>query len=179
MPGSGLPAYGPETPSWLKPRAPITCSAELGQDDNVVALALLTRTPVDPESAVKGTLCGVEGVASGYLKGRRPWADEAGTSDASEEDPRFPTLVDLMVRHGGSTDIAETLLRGIKECSKEELQYWGPGRIRLRDPVMLEEPLLEMDDREEVEKWEHVKELRLWMKHALGLTVDIIANDLN
>ena len=44
---------------------------------------------------------------------------------------------------------------------------------------MLEEPLLEMDDREEVEKWEHVKELRLWMKHALGLTVDIIANDLN
>lgn len=38
-----------------------------------------------------------------------------------------------------------------------------------------EEPLLEMDDHEEVEKWEHVEEQRLWMKHALVLMVDIIA----
>jgi len=80
---------------------------------------------------------------------------------------------------GGSTDIAKTLLRGIKERSREELQYWGPRRIRLWDPVMLEEPLLEIVDREEVEKWEHVDELKLWMKHALGLTVDIVANDLS
>ena len=57
--------------------------------------------------------------------GRRPWADEAGPSGAHEEDPRFPTLVDLMLRHGGSTDIVETLLRSIKERSMEELHYWG------------------------------------------------------
>jgi hypothetical protein len=30
-----------------------------------------------------------------------------------------------MLRHGGSTDIVETLLRSIKERSMEELQYWG------------------------------------------------------
>jgi len=42
-----------------------------------------------------------------------------------------------------------------------------------------EEPLLEIDDHEEVEKWEHVEELRLWMKHALGLMVDIVVNDLS
>jgi hypothetical protein len=29
--------------------------------------------------------------------------------------------------------------------------------------MTLEEPLLEIDDREEVEKWEHVEELRLRM----------------
>jgi len=44
---------------------------------------------------------------------------------------------------------------------------------------MLEESLLEMDDREDVEKWEQIKELRQRIKHALGLTVAIVANDLS
>ena len=30
-------------------------------------------------------------------------------------------MVDLMVHHGGSTEVAKTLLCGIKERSKEEL----------------------------------------------------------
>jgi len=47
---------------------------------------------------------------------------------------------------------------------------------RLQDPVTPEEPLLEMDDREEAEKWEHVEELRLWMMHVLGLMFDIVTN---
>jgi len=35
-----------------------------------------------------------------------------------------------------------------------------------------------MDDRKEAEKWEHLEELRLWMKHVVGLLFDIINNDL-
>jgi len=31
-----------------------------------------------------------------------------------------------------------------------------------------------MDDRKDVEKWEHLEELRLWMKHVVGLMSDII-----
>jgi hypothetical protein len=35
-----------------------------------------------------------------------------------------------------------------------------------------------MDDRKEVEKWEHLEELRLWMKHIVGLMCDIVNNSL-
>ena len=35
-----------------------------------------------------------------------------------------------------------------------------------------------MDDRKEAEKWEHLEELRLWMKHVLGLMSDVINNEL-
>jgi hypothetical protein len=106
------------------------------------------------------------------------WTDDAGLSETGKEDPRFPTLVDLMLRHGGMTELTENLLRSVKEQSKEELPYWGSQKLRLRDPVIPEETLLEMDDCAEVEKWEHVEELRLWMNHALDLTVDIVNKDL-
>jgi hypothetical protein len=85
-----------------------------------MALALLTRSPIETVSEIKGTLYGIEGVALGCLEGRRPWVIEAGTSGIGEEDLRFPTLVDVMV-HGSSTEVAKMLLYGIKECSKEEL----------------------------------------------------------
>ena len=35
-----------------------------------------------------------------------------------------------------------------------------------------------MDDRKEAEKWEHLEELRLWMKHVVGLMSDIVNNGL-
>ena len=35
-----------------------------------------------------------------------------------------------------------------------------------------------MDDRKEAEKWEHLEELRLWMKHVMGLISDIVNNGL-
>ena len=35
-----------------------------------------------------------------------------------------------------------------------------------------------MDDRKEVEKWEHLEELHLWMKHVVGLMSDIVNNGL-
>jgi hypothetical protein len=89
---------------------------------------------VDPESEIKGTLYSIEGGALGYLEGRRPWADEAGTSGADDEDLRFPSLIDLFVRHGGLVDVAETLLQGIKVRSKEDLQYWGPGGSAFETP---------------------------------------------
>jgi len=70
-----------------------------------------------------GTLYGIEGAASGYLEGRRPWEDVARTSGAGEEDERFPTLVDLFVHRGGSIVVAEELIRGIKAHTKEELKH--------------------------------------------------------
>jgi hypothetical protein len=69
----------------------------------------------------------IEGAALGYLEGWRPWADEARTSGTGEEDPRFPSLIDLFVHHGRSIEIVEGFLPGIKERTKEELQYWAPG----------------------------------------------------
>ena len=38
------------------------------------------------------------------------------------------------------------------------------------------EPNNFLDDRKEAEKWEHVEELRLWMKHTVGLLSDIVNN---
>ena len=35
-----------------------------------------------------------------------------------------------------------------------------------------------MDDRKEAEKWEHVEELHLWMKHVVGLMSDTVNNGL-
>jgi len=101
------------------------------REDGVMALALGTRTPVDPNSKTKGTHYGIEGIALGP----RPWKDMARSSGAGEEDVvgssgspfeevgRFPSLVDLFLRHGGSLEVVQELIRGIKECTKEELDH--------------------------------------------------------
>jgi len=124
-----------------------------------VALALGVRTPLDPSSKIRWTLYGIEGTAPGYLEGRRPWKDVAGTSgveedvagtssggDADEaetwatvhEDGRFPSLIDLFLHHRGLLVMVEELIRGIKERAKEELEHWGPERSAfsaLRPPM--------------------------------------------
>jgi len=38
------------------------------------------------------------------------------------------------------------------------------------------EPNIFLDDRKEAKKWEHVEELRLWMKHTVGLLSDVVNN---
>jgi len=58
------------------------------------------------------------------------------------------------------------------------MEHWGPGRIRLRASTSPDEPNIMMDDRNEAEKWEHLEELRLWMKHIVSLMSDIVNNDL-
>ena len=82
-----LPVYGPPTPAWLCPGAPASIPAEPGRVDGVVALACAIHTLVDPQSEIKGTIYGIEGIALGFLRERRPWEDtnaaredEAGTS---------------------------------------------------------------------------------------------------
>ena len=52
----GLPVYGPPTPAWLRPGAPASIPAEPGRADGVVALACMMRTPVDPQSEIKGMI---------------------------------------------------------------------------------------------------------------------------
>ena len=61
--------------------------AESGRADSVVALACMMRTPVDPQSKIKGTIYGMDGIAPGFLRERRSWEyrvpieeDEIGTS---------------------------------------------------------------------------------------------------
>ena len=95
-----------------------------------------------------------------------------------DDDGRFPSLIDLFLHHGGSLETVLELIQGIKARTKEELEHWGLGRIRLRASTSPDEPNIMMDDQTEVEKWEHLEELHLWMKHAVGLMSDIIHNGL-
>jgi len=95
-----------------------------------------------------------------------------------DDDGRFPSLVDLFLRHGGSLETVQELIRGAKARKEEEMENWCPGRIRLRASTDPLEPSIFMDDRKEAEKWEHLEELRLLMKHVVGLRSDIINNGL-
>ena len=66
----GLPVYGQRTPAWLRPGAPASIPAKSGRADGVVALACMMRTPVDPQSEIKGTIYGIEWIAPGFLRER-------------------------------------------------------------------------------------------------------------
>ena len=59
------------------------------------------------------------------------------------------------------------------------MENWRPGRIRIRASTDASEPSIFMDDWKEAEKWEHLEELCLWMKHVVGLMSDIINNGLD
>ena len=89
------------------------------------------HTPVDPQSEIRRTIYGMDGIAPGFLRERRSWEDripaedEAGTSSGGggsetgtwktvDDDGRFPSLVDLFPRHGGSHETVEELIRGVK-----------------------------------------------------------------
>ena len=74
--------------------------------------------------------------------------------------------------------MVQELIRGVKARTEEEMEDWGPRRIFLRASTSPNEPNIMMDDRKEGEKWEHLEELRLWMKHIVGLMSDIVNNGL-
>jgi len=84
-----------------------------------------------------------------------------------DDDGRFPSLVDLFLRHGGSLETVEELIRGVKARADQEMENWCPDRIRIRASTDPSEPNIFLDDRKEAEKWEHLEELRLWMKHVV------------
>jgi len=62
-----LPAFGPPTPAWLLPGAPAAIPAESGRADGVVAFACMMRTPIDPESEIRRTIYGMDGITPGFL----------------------------------------------------------------------------------------------------------------
>jgi hypothetical protein len=86
------------------------------------------RTPVDPQSEIKGTLYGVDGIAPWFLQDRRPWEDlstdggddastsgggdsnETGTWGSVDDDGRFPSLIDLFLCLGGSLETVQELI---------------------------------------------------------------------
>ena len=162
----------------------------------MVALACMMRTPVDPQFEIRGTIYGMDGIAPGFLQERRSWEDhipaeedEAGTSGgggASEtgtwktvdDNGRFPSLVDLFLHQGGSLETVEELIRGVKARADQEMENWCPDQIRIRASTDPSEPNIFLDDRKEAEKWEHLEELRLWMKHVVGLLSDVVNNGL-
>ena len=64
---------------------------------------------------------------------RRGGGDDAGTSgggDAIEtriwgsvdDDGRFPSLIDIFLRHGGSLETVQELIGGVKACTEEEME---------------------------------------------------------
>jgi len=156
----------------------------------------MMRTPVDPDSEIKRTTYGMDGIAPRFLRERRAWEDripteedEAGTSGGGgssetgtwktvDDDRRFPSLVDLFLRHGGSLETVEELIHSIKARADQEMENWCPDRIRIRASIDPSEPNIFLDDRKEAEKWEHVEELHLWMKHTVGLLSDVVNNGL-
>jgi len=158
----------------------------------MVALACMMRTPMDSQSKIKGTIYDIEGIAPGFLRERRPWEDhkpskedEAGTSGGGatdktgtwktvDDDGRFPSLIDLFLCHRGSLDMVQELIRGVKACTEEEMENWCPNQIHIRASTDPSEPNIFMDDRKDAEKWEHLEELRLWMKHVVGLLSDVV-----
>jgi len=91
-----------------------------------------------------------------------------------DDDRRFPCLVDLVLRHGGSLETVEELIRGVKARTDHGMEKWSPDRIRIRASTDPSEPNIFLDDRKDAEKWEHVEELRLWMKHTVGLLFDVV-----
>jgi hypothetical protein len=139
----------------------------------------MMRTPVDPDFEIKRTIYGMDGIAPGFLRERRAWEDripveedEAGTSGGGgsskmgtwktlDDDGRFPSLVDLFLRHGGSLETVEHLIRGVKARADQEMENWCPDQIRIRASTDPSEPNIFLDDMKEAEKWEHVEELRL------------------
>jgi len=156
----------------------------------------MMRTPVDPESEIRRTIYGMDENAPGFLQERRVWEDrvpakedEAGTSGGGgsgetgtwktvDDDRRFPSLVDLFLCHGGSLETVEDLIRSVKARADQEMENWCPDRIRIRASTDPSEPNIFLDDRKEAEKWEHVEELCLWMKHVVGLLSDVVNNGL-
>jgi len=156
----------------------------------------MMRTPIDPQSKIRGTIYGMDGISLGFLQEHRSWEDripteedEAGTSSgggASEtgtrktvdDDGRFPSLVDLFLRHRGSLETVKELIRGVKARADQEIENWCPDRIRIRASTDPSEPNIFLDDQKEAEKWEHLEELRLWMKHVVGLLSYVVHNRL-
>jgi len=152
----------------------------------------MMRTPTDPESEIKRTIYDMDRIAPGFLRERRAWEDRfpseedeigtSGTKDGTwktgDDDGRFPCLVDLFLRHGGSLETVEDLIRGVKARADREMEHWCPDQIRIRASHDPSEHNIFLDDRKEAEKWEHVEELRLWMKHVVGLLADVINNGL-
>jgi hypothetical protein len=132
------------------------------------------RVPPRP-AAVGGTHCrgwDEDGTSSGGA------ANEIGTWASVDDDGRFPSLVDICLRNGGSLETIQELIRGVKARIEEEMENWGPSRIRLRASTDPSEANIFVDDRKEPEKWKHLEELWLWMKHVVGLMSDIVNNRL-
>jgi hypothetical protein len=92
----------------------------------------MMRTPADPNSEIRRTIYGMDGIALGVLRGRRSWEErvpseedeigtlgggggnETGTWKTVDDVGWFPSLVDLFLRHGGSLETVEELIRGVK-----------------------------------------------------------------
>ena len=145
----------------------------------MVALACMMHAPVDPQSEIKGTIYGIDGIAPRFLRERRlledripTEEDEAGTSGgggASEtgtwktvdDDGRFPSIIDLFLCHGVSLETVEELIRGVKARAVVEMENWCPDQIRIRASTDPSEPNIFMDNWKEAKKWEHLEELRL------------------
>ena len=145
----GLPVYGPPTPAWLRLGGQSPSRLNLGgrtalwlsraRCARLWTLNLRSRVPsttwmgsprVPPRpAAVGGTHCrgwDEDGTSSGGA------ANEIGTWASVDDDGRFPSLVDICLRNGGSLETIQELIRGVKARMVEEMENWGPGWIRLR-----------------------------------------------
>jgi len=116
----------------------------------------MMRTPVDPESEIRRTIYGMDGITPGFLRERRSWeyhisaeedearmsggggGSETGTWKTVDDDGRFPSLVDLFLRHGGSLETVEELIRGVKARFTRRWRICAPiGSASRLPPIRL------------------------------------------
>ena len=50
----------------------------------MVALTCMMRTPVDPQSEIRGMIYGMDGIAPGFLREHRSWEDHIPAEEDEE-----------------------------------------------------------------------------------------------
>jgi len=139
-------------------RGAASIPSEPGREDGVVAIACAMRTPADPQSKIKGSLYCIDGIALGFLQDRWPWEDlsaegedDAGTSCGAgtnktgtwgsvDDDGQFPSLIDIFLRHGGSLETVQELIRGVTVRTEEKMENWGPVGSVFEPPLTQKSP---------------------------------------
>jgi hypothetical protein len=102
---------------WRRLGQPFTQKAKSNQEDWVVALVLLSCPPAGMDSEPRRTLYGPNVVTPSYFARKEPWVYEARASGFGEEARSFPTLVDLVLHHSGTTKLAEDTICVVKDCT--------------------------------------------------------------
>ena len=88
--------------------------------------------PEPPRSGVEADPITISGGSGGdgssMVEAAKLGGGETRTWKTVDDDGRFPSLVDLFLRHAGSLETVEELIRGVKARANQEIENWCPDR---------------------------------------------------